>query len=381
MDATGELRSRMLRVQKIAYHELRLSEHAVFDRLVYKNRSQHRRAPYFRRLEHVRRKLRAITKQAAWKTILHQPKREVMAFSSLTLSDFEALENSFRDLIQHVVPIASRSIVTELICRGYFIPFSVAVMSSLSRILVVESTLAQQLTTVISEMRALLAIDQAATDSAPQEDIGEPLQLPSAEANNSTEIQERLVSPRRHITSEDERLRRGATLEAVPPKQAMYSDCLNAPASSPTMDTLFPPNQTSASLYDLLSVDRDPRDSEEAILIVGGNSGTNVVRTPPFPPFGSLAGSEKGVPDPGHASMGQSEGTENRIRESGNGLIHPATSKSEKFAEVSGTFDGSSIRGTCTESDNLKRDDRFTSNFTSENGGDEDIDDIFAALE
>lgn len=250
MDTTLELRARIARVRLVVGHQVRLAEHIVFDRLLYKNRSQHRRAPYFRRLEHIRRCLRAITGHVAWKSMLQHAQDNVIAFSTITLGDLEAVEIRLHELNDCTIPVAARSIVLELICRGYFLPFSIAAMSAIARIRVIESRLQQELVAVISEMRALLAIDLAASQTEMTEDIGEPV-LASDEAREQRILRacksSQSTSPVSHAPEDSTKAHSFfASIHEIDPT---YPISNNGHLSS------SPQNQPSKSLYELLGVD------------------------------------------------------------------------------------------------------------------------------
>lgn len=173
------LRNACARAVAVARHPQRAAEHAVLDRLYYKNRSQHRRAPYFHRLDRVRRVLRRVQRHRVWPALAAaaDPARP-LAFSSLTVVDAEDALALLALASARAVPAAATSVVAELVCRGHFVPFGVTVVALLARLYVVERQLAAELRAALTSMRVLLARGGAPGPSGfahGGEDVGEPV--------------------------------------------------------------------------------------------------------------------------------------------------------------------------------------------------------------
>jgi hypothetical protein len=184
MDVTSKLRDRLAKVRAVSAHELRASEHGVLERVLYKNRSQHRRGPYFRRLEHVLRALRASRDHPAWIIVDGAAPSGVapLAFSDLTVLDLEDLQCTLAVAPTTAIPVAARSVVAELVCRGHFLPFSLTIIAVLARLYVIERKLCAQLAAAVSEMRILLAVGatgEAASCLLDDEDVGESIAKPA----------------------------------------------------------------------------------------------------------------------------------------------------------------------------------------------------------
>jgi hypothetical protein len=182
MDSYAELRSLLKLLREKSVHPCRISEHAVLDRLLYKNRSQHRHGLYFRRLEHVRRAYRTSCTHGAWGSIdaMLRPRipeeSDTLGFSTVDLEDVERVHGFLVNFSANIIPSAALSVINQLVLRGHFTNFSVAVVAALARIFVIEKTLCVEVSGVLSRMRVLLAIhDQAACFVVP-EDVGEPVQ-------------------------------------------------------------------------------------------------------------------------------------------------------------------------------------------------------------
>lgn len=159
MDGDASLRDSCRKAVAVARHPQRRTEHAVLDRLFYKNRNQHRRAPYFHRLDHVRRVLRQVQRHRAWPAlVVATDEAQPLAFSSLTVADAEEVLALLTLATTRVVPVAARSFVTQLVSRGHFVPFGVTVIALLARLYVIERKLCVELAAAVSSMRVLLAL-------------------------------------------------------------------------------------------------------------------------------------------------------------------------------------------------------------------------------
>lgn len=159
MDGDAALRESCRKAIAVARHPQRKTEHAVLDRLFYKNCSQHRRAPYFLRLDHVRRLLRKVQRHRAWTALAAvADEAQPLAFSSLTVSDADEVLGLLTLATSRSVPVAARSFVAELVSRGHFVPFGVTVIALLARLYVIERKLCVELSAAVSSMRVLLAL-------------------------------------------------------------------------------------------------------------------------------------------------------------------------------------------------------------------------------
>lgn len=157
-------------------HKARSSEHSVFDRLLYKNRSQHRNAPYFRRLEHVRRTLRSVRTNPVWGVLENTFGTSAVAssdvpFSTMVVSDIETLVGHLRALSTEQIPRAAQLVMVQLVSRGYFVPFSIGVIACLGRLYAMESVLQRKANAVLVEMQTLMM--QSGDGQPADEDTGE----------------------------------------------------------------------------------------------------------------------------------------------------------------------------------------------------------------
>lgn len=190
-----EALTRVERLLRIESHAARRLEHFTFDRLVYRNRNQHRHGFYFRRLELVRKLLRQIRNHIVWNS-LHKavspekaqgPKKSQskasLYFSTLTIDDLKSVDELLNNLVHYVIPNTSKIISTQLVARGHFLPFAVSVSACLARIRVQEEKLLSQVRGSLNELNVLFSVDTPIKESLPQvgakydqeEDVGECL--------------------------------------------------------------------------------------------------------------------------------------------------------------------------------------------------------------
>jgi len=164
MDA---LRSRLEQLLFIETHSVRTIEHKTFNRLLYRNRSQHRHGLYFHRLDHVRRLLRKVHNHVAWSSLRHAasvnptrrrgPQKSVpLSISSVTIDDLRSIEVILDSAVNAVIPRAAIKVTVELISREHFLPFAVSIIAALARLFVLESKVLAEMRGVIMEASLLL---------------------------------------------------------------------------------------------------------------------------------------------------------------------------------------------------------------------------------
>lgn len=125
------------------------AEHSTFDRLLYKNSSQHKRSLHWRHLKEVQRCHREVKSVSAAPTAasfrimirtsldtqrpstLKQPAREALTFTMLRL----LLTSAATEKVQTALVTASRHLA-GLLAQTYFMPFALTLLSLLSRSLV-----------------------------------------------------------------------------------------------------------------------------------------------------------------------------------------------------------------------------------------------------
>lgn len=193
-----DLRGRFRRLLSTHTDALRHLEHKTFNRLLYRNRQQHRHGLYFHRLEHVRRLLRKITSHMVWNSVqhalgeddskAHSKRKAPLALSTVTVQDLQSVEALLKVLVGQVIPATAVRVTTELICRQHFIPFAVAIVACLARIFVIERKLVAEVRGALVEAKLLLGISN--DQSGPQqqivgmqgsiEDIGEEVESAAA---------------------------------------------------------------------------------------------------------------------------------------------------------------------------------------------------------
>ncbi len=170
------LQTRIRQLAALQSDVFRVHEHSTLDRLMYKNRNQHRRGPYFQRLEHVRRMVRKVNNHPAWrfvrsaasapaasnskqkKAISKRRKAKPLSVSAETLCDFEELAAMLENFVEAIIPKAASHITLELICREHFLPFAVAVVAALARIYTVERALLRAVQGIAADARIMTAV-------------------------------------------------------------------------------------------------------------------------------------------------------------------------------------------------------------------------------
>ncbi|GAV68614.1 hypothetical protein CFOL_v3_12117 [Cephalotus follicularis] len=126
-------------------------EHGIFERIVYKNKKQHRRCSYFQRLLKVRRDMRLL-QSAKLKEVLascfqvitgKKPKQKIHLLQSLKrrkcdggyFNFMERLLGATRLLSRMVEPMLKAAIeVSTLLARSFFMGFSVTILALLARL-------------------------------------------------------------------------------------------------------------------------------------------------------------------------------------------------------------------------------------------------------
>lgn len=271
MEGNAALRRSCQRAVAVAKHAQRKTEHAVLDRLYYKNRSQHCRAPYFRRLEHVRRVLRRVAEHRVWSVLADfADVSKPLAFSSLTVSDLEDLVALLNLASSLAIPVAARSFVVELICRGHFVPFGVCIIALLARIYVIERQLCVEIAAALSSMRVLLAVQ---SNAGPAKRSGGSSKVLACD-DLREDIGELVVVSSSRLESADE----AANADALAIRRVADGIADHESKGERATAAIAPSVVEAPSLYDLMA-DEDPVVST----VVGGISGT----------FGSLASCSK----------------------------------------------------------------------------------------
>lgn len=199
---TGRMEALLDRARELhalQINAFRVEEHSTFDRLLYKNRNQHRRGPYFQRLEHVRRVVRKVRNHSAWNFVRavtavpiddskkkptgRQRKWKKPAVTAELAADFERLADMMEDLVENIIPKAALRVTLELVCREHFLPFAVSVLAILSRIFTVERSLLRKMQGIVVDIRIFTVVPtkarvrHAANPAMEPEDVGEVIEV------------------------------------------------------------------------------------------------------------------------------------------------------------------------------------------------------------
>lgn len=153
-------------------------EYGILDKLIYKNKNQHRRSSYFQYLVKVRRDLRLLLQSADLEHILNssflvihgkRPKQKVQLFESLKRRKCEG-NHSFLDrllgtarlLSQIIEPMVKAAMeISALIARSFFMGFSLAVMALLSRLRVLVQQILLDVVSVFNAVSSLSKKEQS----------------------------------------------------------------------------------------------------------------------------------------------------------------------------------------------------------------------------
>ncbi|WOG90552.1 hypothetical protein DCAR_0309796 [Daucus carota subsp. sativus] len=157
--------------------ELRV-EYGILDKLVYKNKNQHRRSSYFQYLLKVRRDLRLLLQSDNLETTLNssflvvhgkRPKQKVQLLESLKRRKcdgkhtfLDQLLASARLLSQIIEPMVKAAMeISALIARSFFMGFSLTVMALLARLRVLVQQILLDVVSVFNAVSSLSRKEQS----------------------------------------------------------------------------------------------------------------------------------------------------------------------------------------------------------------------------
>lgn len=204
------LRARLEETRNASEHNVRLTEHAVFGRLLYRNKNQHRHGLYFRRLQHTQRLICQINQHMVWKSLRSalasstngttqastkkKRKSTQLLLSTVTRDDVNDVIRLFDALTSSVIPGAATAVTTQLVVRHHFLPFAVSILSSLSRIFVIERKLLYDFRAISVDLNVFLSETADGSslhkDSAipAEEDIGSEIFVSEEEAKQESSV-------------------------------------------------------------------------------------------------------------------------------------------------------------------------------------------------
>ncbi|KAK1391205.1 Cytosolic carboxypeptidase [Heracleum sosnowskyi] len=153
-------------------------EYGILDKLVYKNKNQHRRSSYFQYLVKVRRDLRLLLQSADLEHILNssflvihgkRPKQKVQLLESLKRRKCDG-NHSFLDRLLGIARLLSQIIepmvkaameISALIARSFFMGFSLAIMGLLARLRVLVQQILLDVVSVFNAVSSLSRKEQS----------------------------------------------------------------------------------------------------------------------------------------------------------------------------------------------------------------------------
>ncbi|XP_031102580.1 uncharacterized protein LOC116006375 [Ipomoea triloba] len=154
------------------------SEFGILDRIVYKNKNQHRRCSYFQYLMKVRRDLRLLKSAnpeeifSASFDVIHgkRPKQKVQLLESLKRRRTNSNKHNFLDRLLGVAHLLSQMTepmlkaatqVSTLLARSFFMGFSLTVLALLARIRVLVQQMLLDVVFVFNRVSSLSQKEQA----------------------------------------------------------------------------------------------------------------------------------------------------------------------------------------------------------------------------
>ncbi|XP_019152305.1 PREDICTED: uncharacterized protein LOC109149113 [Ipomoea nil] len=154
------------------------SEFGILDRIVYKNKNQHRRCSYFQYLMKVRRDLRLLKSAnpeeifSASFDVIHgkRPKQKVQLLESLKKRRTDSNKHNFLDRLLGVAHLLSQMAepmlkaatqVSTLLARSFFMGFSLTVLALLARIRVLVQQMLLDVVCVFNCISSLSQKEQA----------------------------------------------------------------------------------------------------------------------------------------------------------------------------------------------------------------------------
>lgn len=251
-----ELRTRFDETIAASEHDVRRTEHAIFARLLYRSKNQHRHGLYFRRLQHIQRLLGRMKKHDVWKslrsalgpnaksatqTATKKKKSMPLLLSTVTRDDINNAVQLLDALVSSVLPDAATAITTQLVVRHHFLPFAVSIIASLSRIFVIERKLLNDLRAISIDLNVFLSetADGRSLLNDPtlpgEEDVGLEI-LP--EDNNVQKEKPTEGAPehkKQHFTAEDAKIKVSVKQGADPENPTKSSDVFNTNDEEPSL--------------------------------------------------------------------------------------------------------------------------------------------------
>lgn len=278
------LYSRVQELHDLQTDAFRIEEHNTLDRLLYKNRNQHRRGPYFQRVEHVRRVVRKLRNHPACNFVRavgapssdeskkkspgQHRKRKKPAVTAELAAHFEHLATMTEDLVDTIVPKAALRVTMELVCREHFLPFAVSVLAILSRIFTIERTLLRKIQGIVVEMRILCPVPKKARvrgstqSTMDAEDVGEVIKVEDCidlESVKPVQLQQPMLLPegskagRKMVNRLCAPVRPGTTLDKAPLNTNGNAESQTEKAPSASKNSSKDASRMAGSLYDLMA--------------------------------------------------------------------------------------------------------------------------------
>lgn len=278
------LYSRVQELHDLQVDAFRIQEHNTLDRLLYKNRNQHRRGPYFQRVEHVRRVVRKLRNHPACNFVRavaapssdeskkkspgRHRKRKKPAVTAELATYFEQLATMTEELVDTIIPKAALRVTLELVCREHFLPFAVSVLAILSRIFTIERTLLPKIQGIVVEMRILcpvpkkVRVRESARPTMDAEDVGEVIKVEDCndlESMKPVELQQPMLLPegskagRKMVNRFCAPVRLGSTVDKASWNADENVESQTEEAPSTSKNSSKDASRMAGSLYDLMA--------------------------------------------------------------------------------------------------------------------------------
>mmetsp|Transcript_12284 Transcript_12284/g.37490 ORF Transcript_12284/g.37490 Transcript_12284/m.37490 type:complete len:304 (+) Transcript_12284:229-1140(+) len=154
-------KARAKSLRRVYRHAMRSEECEILDRILYRNRSQHRAGRYFRRVQCALRSRRRIDDVALWPYVNDGATFDVKLLEPL-IRDYEDAYAHFKAVTEK-----AQEDLVEMISQSFFMPFCVAAWACLARIAAVEAQMHCEVVALAAAVRNVNLQGQA------EEDLGE----------------------------------------------------------------------------------------------------------------------------------------------------------------------------------------------------------------
>lgn len=147
----GEIKLKVKALRRSFLHANRRAEMLLMERFLYRNRSQHHGARYFRRLQCAIRARKRLDALPLWPYILDGDAERIAGH---VLDDLVREYEQYREYFIGTAEKAKTDLIA-MIAQGFFMPFCVATWSCLARIFTIEARIRSDVLALAATCRSL----------------------------------------------------------------------------------------------------------------------------------------------------------------------------------------------------------------------------------